>query len=108
LRFCIFLTGAGQQNFKIFTTAPRSDCNPGIEPIYPLSYDEQPELRDFLDPAPGQWQQVEIPLAAIVNPDYSIINGLAFQNMGASQEPFYVDNIQLISHLYLPFIVKGR
>jgi hypothetical protein len=28
LNFWIFLTGSGTQNFKIFTTAARSDCDP--------------------------------------------------------------------------------
>ncbi len=96
-RFCIFLSGMGQQNFKIFTTAPRSDCDPGEEPIYPPTFDEQPELRDFLPLlSPGQWQQVEIPLEAIVDPKEPIINGIAFQNMGTSQEVFYLDDIHLI------------
>jgi endoglucanase len=92
LRFWIYLTGEGQQNFKIFTTSPLSDCDPGADPIYPPDYDLQPELSDYLPiPSIGQWQRVDIPLQGIVNPAEPIISGIAFQNMGTSQEIFYLD-----------------
>ncbi len=101
LSFRIFLTGQGQQNFKIFTTAARSDCekieNPqGKDPEYPPD-NERPNLRDFLSLSvdSGSWYQVEIPLQRIVNPDEPIINGIAFQNMGEEQEVFYLDDIHL-------------
>jgi hypothetical protein len=97
LTFRLFLTGAGQQNFKIFTTAPRSDCDPGADPVYPPTFNEQSELTDFLPvPVVGQWQQVQIPLEAIVDPQEPIINGIAFQNMGMGQGVFYLDDIRLV------------
>lgn len=96
LRLWIFLDGTGNQNFKIFTTAPRSDCKPGQNPVYPPTFDAQPELKNFLpSPRPGQWQQVDIPLTAIVNPQEPIINGIAFQNMGMPQDVFFLDDISL-------------
>ena len=107
LRFQIFLSGEGEQNFKIFTTAPRSDCDPGEDPIYPSTFDEQPELIEFFpSPRVSGWQQVDIPLEAIVNPEEPIINGIAFQNMGKSQEVFYLDGIELINDTTPPIITN--
>ena len=107
LRFQIFLSGEGEQNFKIFTTAPRSDCDPGEDPIYPPTFDEQPELIEFFpSPRVRGWQQVDIPLEAIVNPEEPIINGIAFQNMGKSQEVFYLDGIELINDTTPPIITN--
>jgi hypothetical protein len=103
LKFRIFLTGNGAQNFKIYTTAPRSDCNTDkLDPIYPTGDKDQPELVRFL-PNPrdvGIWQEVEIPLASVVDPKNSIINGIAFKNIGAVQEIFYLDEIALTTQLH--------
>jgi len=97
LKFRILLTGAGQQNFKVWTTAPRPDCSPGADPVYPRTFSAQPELRQYLQaPQPDQWQEVKIPLKDIADPVEPIINGIAFQNMGMSQAVFYLDDIRLV------------
>ena len=105
LTFRIFLTGSGTQNFKIFTTGPRSDCeriaNPGgFDPVYPPTFNQQPELKDYLPAAmPGQWLHVAIPLNDVVNPTALAFNSVTFQNMGSSQELFYLDDIRITSRL---------
>jgi endoglucanase len=98
LAFRIYLTGTGAQNFKLFTTAPQPDCDgPGPDPEYPSRYADQPELRSFLPtPTVGQWQEVRIPLTRLVNPGNPMINGIAFRNLGANQDIFYLDNIRLL------------
>jgi hypothetical protein len=152
LEFSVFLEGGGRQNFKVFTSSPRPDCDPGDDRAYPADYDAQPELTDFLLPEDfdgdgtvgfldfllfgssygrqtgdpgfgpvydlnqdqtvnfpdflqfvgsygwrkgGQWHRVEIPLEGIVDREHPIVNGIAFQNMGATQEVFYLDDIYL-------------
>ncbi|MFQ5753964.1 MAG: cellulase family glycosylhydrolase, partial [bacterium] len=95
LRFWIYLAGNAQQNFKIFTTYPLSDCETGQDIVYP-PHEMQPELRDFVSPADSVWQLAEIPLNSIVNDSMPIINGIAFQNMGMSEEVFYLDDIHII------------
>lgn len=94
LTFQIKLTGAGQQDFNIFTTAPRSDCEIGSDPVYP-PYGEQTLGQYLPSRLVGQWQRVEIPLRRIVSPTNFLISGLAFQNMGRRQEVFYLDQIAL-------------
>lgn len=96
LQFWIYLTGTGQQDFKVLTTAPRSDCDPGADPEYP-SYPDRPTLGEFLPSrSTGQWHQVEIPLERTVDPDEPTVNGIAFQNMGTSQATLYLDHIRVI------------
>jgi hypothetical protein len=99
LRFYISLTGSGNQNFKVFTTSPRSDCDFGPEPVYPPTYELQPELKKFLPfpSATAVWQKVDISLREIVDPMEPIMNGFAFQNMGGVQELFYLNYISLVS-----------
>ena len=61
--------------------------------VYPSAIEAV--LRDFKEVLAGQWEEVTIPLEAIVDPEDSIISGIAFQNMGASQEIFFLDDIRL-------------
>lgn len=107
LRFWIYPTDTTQLNFRIFTTAPQSDCEDGEDPVYPSTFEDQPELRSFLpSPTPGQWQEVVIPLdSTIVNPNEPILNGIAFQNTGMSQGIFYLDSI-LFTSLNAPVLVS--
>lgn len=97
LRFSILLTGAGQQNFKVFTTSPRSDCDPRDEdPVYP-PFEARPSLMEILpSPQAGLWLQVEIPLARIVDPTEPIVNGIAFQNLEMRQDVFFLDDVTLV------------
>jgi endoglucanase len=96
LRFSVRLTGTGRQNFKFYTTAPRSDSDPGPEPAFP-DYDRRPELRNFAgdNPAPDTWIPIEIPLGPIVDPANPIIKGIAFQNLDSAQPPFHIDDVSL-------------
>lgn len=102
LRFWIFLEGEAQQDFKIFTTAPRSDCErqadpEGGDPVYPERFEDQPSLREFLPSTSAQvWQLIEVPLSELVPPDNPIINSIAFQNLNRVQEPFLLDDIALV------------
>lgn len=96
LRFWIYLTGGAQQDFKIFTTAPLSDCNFSPDPEYP-PYSERPALAEFIPSrTAGKWQKVEIPLDRMVDPQNPIINGVAFQNIGKVQDILILDEIYLV------------
>jgi len=96
LRFRIWLTGSGQQDFKIFTTSPVGDCARPGDPEHP-PFDQRPLLSAHLPlRAADRWLEVEVPLASIVGPDRpALVNGIAFQNLGAPQELFYVDDVML-------------
>ncbi|MFQ5605997.1 MAG: cellulase family glycosylhydrolase [bacterium] len=109
LSFWIYLTGDGQQNFKLFTTAPLSDCDGGTAPVYPATFAAQVELKDFLpDSTTGKWQRVVIPLSNnLVNPENSIINSMTFQNINLSQDVFYLDNIVLTSDTALTSVITS-
>jgi uncharacterized protein (TIGR03437 family) len=97
LQFGVYLSGDGQQDFKLFTTGPRSACSAGADPEYPRSYEARPTLRKYLtDPKPGQWYEVRVPLRDIVDPANPVINGIVFQNMGLAQQTFYVDRVLLV------------
>lgn len=95
LRFRILLTGTQQQNFKLWSTRP---TRTGDDVVYPPDT-QQPDLMKYLPLSSrqsGRWQTVDVPLRELVNPVEPIINGIGFQNMGEPQEPFYLDDVQLI------------
>jgi hypothetical protein len=97
LQFWIYLEGSGQQDFKIFTTSPRADCSPGAEPEYPLFYEERHRLKEYLaNPEPGRWHEVRVPIRDVTSRSNPIMNGIAFQNMGAGQTVFYLDKVALL------------
>ncbi len=109
LRFKIYLGGSGRQNFKVFTTAPVSDCETKADPEFPI-YEKRRELRQFLpNTMPNIWHDIVIPLdSTIIDPREPIISGIAFQNMGMNQDIFFLKDIRFVPDSTITLVAEQR
>jgi uncharacterized protein (TIGR03437 family) len=95
--FQIYLSNASEPDLKLWTTSPRIGSGGPEDPVYPAAFRDQPNLREFLPAFRGPgWHTVQIPIGRLVNPNGpSIVNGLAFQNVGVAQGAFYLNHLAL-------------
>jgi hypothetical protein len=94
LRFYIYPT-ADNPDVTIFTTGPL----PAPCAEYPAPADRR-RLSDFLPTqqlVAGRWQLVEVPLSQIVDPEQSVISGVALQAGAQAVPTFYLDQVALVS-----------